>query len=279
MTIERKGTRYKKKESKEKLFDERNIFTLIMVIAVSLCIASFTITIKVSNQLEYYKEYTMREDAKRSSASLKFSPLSLDTFGDTSESYNKIVNSTLDSVVARSITEDILSIERANPPPALFAERKKISDKFLGKSNLTADEINSIIDKMLIKKKVTAETKIRGIGKYLIEAEKTSNINALYIMSIMSFESGYGTSAAAINRNNLAGVFKDDSLRRYDSVPESVIHLGNLLYTYYTSKGRDTFTELAKLYCCMGDETNAKWIGEVERIKNEYIKMYYAQFV
>lgn len=60
-------------------------------------------------------------------------------------------------------------------------------------SNLKAEEYNKILE----------GTNLYGLGYALEQAEKTYNINGLYLLGLTCLESGYGTSNFAVYRNNL----------------------------------------------------------------------------
>lgn len=61
------------------------------------------------------------------------------------------------------------------------------------KSNLTAKEYDAML----------SGTKLKGLGKALVQAEKEYSVNGLYLLGLCCLESGYGTSNYAVKRNNL----------------------------------------------------------------------------
>jgi beta-N-acetylglucosaminidase len=68
-----------------------------------------------------------------------------------------------------------------------------------------------------------SNTALNGLGNALVQAEKESGVNGLYLLGLACLESGYGTSNFAKNRNNLVG------WNAVDSNPEKA--------TYFKSKG------------------------------------------
>lgn len=60
-------------------------------------------------------------------------------------------------------------------------------------SNLSAEEYDEMLE----------GTNLYSLGSALEQAEKTYNINGLYLLGLACLESGYGTSDYAVERNNL----------------------------------------------------------------------------
>lgn len=98
-------------------------------------------------------------------------------------------------------------------------------------SNITAEEI----DKML------SGTNLEGLGVAFVEAEEKYNVNALYMMGLACVESGYGSSAFAVNRNNLYGWNAVDSnpdkATYFKSKEESTLYVASKLKANYLTEG------------------------------------------
>ncbi len=132
-------------------------------------------------------------------------------------------------------------------------------------SNLTADELNEIIELRLgdINK---GTTKITNIGEALVNMEKEYNVNALLCLAIGSLESGHGTSAAAINKNNLFGLMGKNGLMTFNSVEECINYWGGLIRNKYIDSGRTTIESIQKKYC----PNSTTWSSNIYYLMNEY---------
>lgn len=65
----------------------------------------------------------------------------------------------------------------------------------LTKSNVTAKQLD----------KAFGKTKMKGLGKYFVKAERETGVNAIYLAGLGCLESAWGTSGYATKRNNLFG--------------------------------------------------------------------------
>ena len=133
-------------------------------------------------------------------------------------------------------------------------------------SNLTAEQLNSIIDEQL---STIGEsyTKFSGIGESLVKMEQETGVNALFCLSVGSLESGHGTSYAAESKNNLFGLIGNSgNLMSFDSVDECVMYWGELIRDNYMDNGRTTVSSIQSKYC-PGSST---WSGNVTYFMNEY---------
>lgn len=90
-------------------------------------------------------------------------------------------------------------------------------------SNVTAEEINLMLE----------GTSLYGLGEAFVQAEQKYGVNALYMMGLACEESGFGTSAFALKRNNLYG------WNAVDSNPDKA--------TYFNSKEEATMFVASKL--------------------------------
>jgi beta-N-acetylglucosaminidase len=88
-----------------------------------------------------------------------------------------------------------------------------------------------------------AGTPLAGIGEALVEAERETGINALVLAGIIAHETGWGTSALARDKNNMAGLGAYDGAEyssgiTFASRAESVMYLAQLLATHYAPGGK-----------------------------------------
>ena len=95
-------------------------------------------------------------------------------------------------------------------------------------TSYTAAELDKIIDLKLKERGVTNGL-LTGKGAFLKQVEEQYRINALFILAFAGHESRYGTSAYAIERNNLFGIrafdSNPDNATYFDSVEDSIITL------------------------------------------------------
>ena len=102
---------------------------------------------------------------------------------------------------------------------------------------------------------------------YFLEAEKESGVNAVFLASVAALESGWGSSKAAKERNNLFGWSNPDgSLTRFNSVQECISHVSNKLSENYLREdglyfNGCTVEGIGKRYC----ETDA-WADAVKEL-------------
>lgn len=133
-------------------------------------------------------------------------------------------------------------------------------------SNLTADQLNSIIDEQLTDIG-ESYTKFSGMGESLVKMEQETGVNALFCLSVGSLESGHGTSYAAESKNNLFGLIGNSgNLMSFDSVDDCVMYWGELIRNNYIDNGRTTVSSIQSKYC-PGSST---WSGNVSYFMNEY---------
>lgn len=78
-----------------------------------------------------------------------------------------------------------------------------------------------------------------------------NGVDPVLMEAIMRHESAHGTSSAAKNKNNLAGIMGRNGQRSYSSKAACVEDLGRLL-AKYKAKGRVTTAQIGRVYCTTG---------------------------
>lgn len=107
-------------------------------------------------------------------------------------------------------------------------------------SGLTADEINTILE----------GTPMSGLGEVIYSTEREWKVNARFILSVATQESGKGKSSVAQNKNNLFGIMTGAGEPRYfDSFKECIKDFGRMISEVYLNKGLDSVSEIAPIYC------------------------------
>lgn len=137
-------------------------------------------------------------------------------------------------------------------------------------SNTTIKKLEEMLD----------GTRLKSLARTFLLAEKTYNVNAIFLMSIVSLESGFGESERANNgSNNLTGhaVYSNKSRgTQFDSWDDCVLATAKLLKESYiadgaifkTNLGYDgkSIQEINKMYCM-----TPTWYKHIQSIANDYI--------
>lgn len=88
--------------------------------------------------------------------------------------------------------------------------------------------------------KAFQNTKMQGLEKYFIQAEKETGINALYLAGLAVHESGWNTSKFAEKRNNLFGwqAYDNDldKTKYFESKGECILFVAERIKTLYLNE-------------------------------------------
>lgn len=112
-------------------------------------------------------------------------------------------------------------------------------------------------------------TGLQGYGYAFEKAETEYGINGVFLLSLCALESGWGSSYAAINKNNCAGIMGSNGTRRFTSLEECILYTANLLSTKYVSedgpyyRGGQSIYNINTLYCVKID-----WAAKIIDIGN-----------
>lgn len=91
---------------------------------------------------------------------------------------------------------------------------------------------------------------LKGLGQALYDGEQQYKINSLFILSIIDYESGNGTSSLAQHQNNLGGLkLPAGDFKAFSSKAECVDYMYDLLRSKYINAGMTTIPEIGKVYC------------------------------
>lgn len=130
-------------------------------------------------------------------------------------------------------------------------------------SNLTQEQIHTMLE----------GTRLQCLSAYYYEYEKIYKVNALFIISLTSLESGYGTSKLARTHNNLAGYRGSKSWTYFNSWHDCLNEVYRLIGQEYLSpngrfyNGLDIKSINSK-YC--GD--TYQWSLDINTIAHKYLK-------
>ena len=159
-------------------------------------------------------------------------------------------------------TDDInKSIIEQKEDVNIYEEQLEINlSDISNRSNLTTDEFNIIIDNILIEKNIL-NSPLKGQGEILVQIENEYNVNGLFVLSVASFETGYGSKGVA-SQNNLFGISKSGGgYQTYASAADSMLAFGHLIKTYYIDNGYTNIQSISIKYCEKSDHwiTNVSW--------------------
>lgn len=151
-----------------------------------------------------------------------------------------------------SLYQYLKTIEQSKPKATV--NTKDVTKK----SNLTVEQFDAVINKIVVDKYKKTNSKLIGNGKYLKHVEDTYGINGLFVLSIASLESGYGTVGP---KNNLFGLTKSGGgYASFESLQSSYDTFGRNLKKGYIDKGLTTIPTIAKKYC---PPNKNKWTKDV----------------
>ena len=103
-----------------------------------------------------------------------------------------------------------------------------------------------------IKLENTLAGKLTGTATHFINAGKKYDIDPNLLSAIAIHETGNGSSKAAHEKNNIAGMMGRNGLRSYDSVEESIFDMARNLRQNYLNQGKTTVAEIGAKYAPVG---------------------------
>ncbi len=121
-------------------------------------------------------------------------------------------------------------------------------------SNLSPDRLEAVLSSAL-----------SGIGQALYDGEQQYGINSLFVLAIINYESGYGTSSLAQGQNNLGGLQADGSYKTFSSKTDCVDYMYGLLSSNYIGSGLVTIDAIGEVYC------GGSWAATVKGYMQELI--------
>lgn len=124
--------------------------------------------------------------------------------------------------------------------------------------------------KILFKSNSTYDN-LEGLEKAFVNAEKEYGINAMFLLGIVSQESGFVSSRRAIEENNLTGyaIYQNSSEKAFDSKYECILATARLLKNEYVDgrKIKD-IRSINEVYC---PDDNYKWSNSINKIVDTYM--------
>jgi hypothetical protein len=130
---------------------------------------------------------------------------------------------------------------------------------------INPDKINQVLD-----------GKLKGMGEAIVQAGQKHNIDPVLLTAIAQHETGNGTSRAATEKNNVAGMMGRNGLKSYASVEESIMDMARNLSKNYLGEGLSSISQIGAKYAPVGatnDPTklNNHWVtgvtGFIDQLK------------
>lgn len=94
--------------------------------------------------------------------------------------------------------------------------------------------------------------KLSGTAVHFIEAGKKYDIDPNLLSAIAVHETGNGSSRAANEKNNIAGMMGKDGLRSYESVADSIYDMARNLRQNYLNQGKESIAQIGAKYAPVG---------------------------
>ena len=158
------------------------------------------------------------------------------------------------------------SVDSINESLVAIANEVEINlEDIAASSNLDADTFNYIINRCIDERNIS-DSMMKNTGEFLVKMEAEYNVNGLFCLAICVQESGFGTSKAAIERNNLFGFIRESKLMYFDTVEDCIMFWGKLLRNFYIDDGLDTIDSIQDRYC-PGSTT---WADDVTWLFNNF---------
>ena len=158
----------------------------------------------------------------------------------------------IDTMANDEIYDDILEAsepEQIYFPPQL--EEDEIPDwdansnSILNVTNATEEQYNMMAE-YIVEHRSIENSDMLNIGAALVEVEEQYGISGVAILSITTWESGFGESC--ITTNNLGGIKINGEYTSFNSNNECILYMGKLLDTY-VSNGLISWEEIGSKYC------------------------------
>lgn len=159
-----------------------------------------------------------------------------------------------------------------NPPYEVYKEKevKKQVDGTPHYNPYNLRELSNLSESQI--HRMLEGSALQSLSRAYYYAEKKYNINAIFLMALNSEESGHGRSYLAKTYNNIGGVKKGNSWRRFNSWGESLNYIANLISTAYLTEGGAYYNGLSiydvNIKYCEG----TTWSGNINTIVNDLIK-------
>jgi hypothetical protein len=173
---------------------------------------------------------------------------------DSADSTNEVFSSSM--LMPPSLLAPQIQPYMTTPVPADISAGTDLAPMSLEANGTTSqgsltDRLNQILN-----------GKLKGAGDVFVAAGQKYNINPALLAAISMHETGNGTSRAANERNNIAGMMGANGLKSYSSVEESILDMARNLRQNYFDEGKQTIAEIGAKYAPVGAENDPTHLNE-----------------
>ena len=201
---------------------------------------------------------------------------SLNNTQDVSSLFSMLLESMMQGLetnqTAMSFTQENQSFSQLTNMPFPFNLQQTGGEEVSTNPSVTTDLNFKPVQ--FLKLESTLAGKLSGTATHFINAGKKYDIDPNLLSAIAIHETGNGSSKAAHEKNNIAGMMGRNGLRSYDSVEESIFDMARNLRQNYLNQGKTTIAEIGAKYAPVGaanDPTglNNHWTTGVSRQLNK----------
>ncbi|ANU24607.1 glucosaminidase domain-containing protein [Planococcus donghaensis] len=121
----------------------------------------------------------------------------------------------------------------------------------------------------------TLKGKLSGTAAHFINAGKKYDLDPNLLSAIAIHETGNGSSSAAKDKNNVAGMMGKNGLRSYASVEDSIFDMARNLRQNYLNQGKDTIAKIGAKYAPVGAANDPTGLNNhwTKGVSNQYSKL------
>ena len=154
--------------------------------------------------------------------------------------------------------------ERAKQPSVNRGSTSRTSNDLTKPSGVTVERIEEVLK----------GTKLEGLGKYYMQAERDYGINAKFLVGLSIEESGWGKSNIANTKNNLFGfqayTNNTSQARTFSSKGECILYVGKYIADNYLTEGGKHYNGVTVESVHEKYADNPKWASNIKAHMNRF---------
>ena len=179
-------------------------------------------------------------------------------FGIYEENNNDALHSLPDTIKTFSVSQyNAKAKPKSEEPKVVWYDYMIDADDITG---ATEEEFNELIEYICDYRDIKySKCPFYNKGDILVQIEEDYQISGIACLAIWTWESGFGTSTIATNRNNYGGISGKRGYRYFDTIEDGMLYQGKLLRNTYVDCGCDTWASIGKKYC----PGNSKWATNI----------------
>lgn len=227
---------------------------LVLAVTMSVSLGSVIYT---TNQSNIYQEETERVLEIVEIRDLKIKAL---------DDKNKELQATVDTLTKVEEEQDQL-IKELGIKVYKLEERAKLPTVSRGASSNTRDltRPSGVTEERI--EEVLKDTKLAGLGKYYIQAERDYGVSAKFLVSLSIEESGWGKSNIANSKNNLFGfqAYTNNTSKAlaFNTKGDCILHVGKYIAENYLTEGGKHFNGVTVESIHIKYADNPKWASNI----------------